>query len=173
MGWSGARSPTSETSTPSMSWRCFFSIDTTSIAVQPPMPISITSIGRAPRLRPPTSAEPSMVKLWPLPASATNRAPSTQETFALLAMLIPLVSFVVLALAQELDHAVEGAHFLLRHARPLQQRAQIVHHRRPHVPMAQECRLVERAFEVIEQILQLVLGGGPCGMIGHTLGGGC
>ena len=65
-----------------MSWRCFFSIETTSIAVQPPMPISSTSIGRDARLRPPTSGAPSMVMVWPLPPSATSRAPSTQEILA-------------------------------------------------------------------------------------------
>ena len=82
MGKSSARSATIETSMPSMSWRCFFSIETTSIAVQPPMPISSTSIGRDARLRPPTSGAPSMVMVWPLPASATNSAPSTQEILA-------------------------------------------------------------------------------------------
>ena len=73
-----------------MSWRCFFSIETTSIAVQPPRPISITSIGREARLRPPTSGAPSMVSVWPLPPSATNRAPSTQEILAVVDMVSPL-----------------------------------------------------------------------------------
>src|SRR5471032_476091 len=169
LGCSSARSATSATSTPSMSWRCFFSIDTTSIAVQPPMPISTTSIGREPRLRPPTSGAPSMVKVWPLPLSATNSAPSTQEILAVVDMVTPLSSFVVPSFAQKLDDAVEGARFLLGHLRALQQGAQVEHHRWPHVLVAQEARLVERALEMVEQVLQLFLGRRPCRMQGHAL----
>src|SRR6188768_421748 len=98
-----------------MSWRCFFNMETTSIAVQPPMPISTTSIGREARLRPPTSGAPSMVRVWPLPPSATNSAPSTQEILAVVDMVAPLFLPVVLVLAEKLDDAMESPHFLLRH----------------------------------------------------------
>jgi len=45
-------------------------------ALHAPVPMSTSSMGRAPRLRPPTSGAASTTTAWPLPLSATNVIPS-------------------------------------------------------------------------------------------------
>ena len=60
-----------------------------SIALQAPVPIKTISMGRAPRLRPPTSGDASSTIAWPLPLSATNVMPSTSWTRAFMAADAP------------------------------------------------------------------------------------
>src|SRR5436190_1205721 len=94
----------------------------------------------------------SSSRVW-FPSRRYGETPSQTLRRALVA--------IMLGLAQELDDAVEGAHFLLGHVGALQQRPEVVDHRRSHRLVAQEARLIERALEMVEQVLQLVLGCRP------------
>ena len=80
LGSSAARSLVSLTEQPRTSWRPRFRINTTSYAVQPPVPASTVSMGRGARFWPPfsglaASGAPSMAITWPEPVSATKPMP--------------------------------------------------------------------------------------------------
>ncbi len=85
-GSSIVASASSSTTNPVTDSRALRRMWTTSMALQAPVPMSTSSIGRGPRSRPPTSGDASTTTAWPLPASATNDTPSTHVTRAFMTL---------------------------------------------------------------------------------------
>src|SRR6185437_2864793 len=93
-GSSAARSASSSTMQSVTAWRDLRRMCTTSIAVHEPAPMRTSSIGRAPRSRPPTSGAASTTTAWPLPLSATSVIPSASLILAFICGSVEVASSI-------------------------------------------------------------------------------
>src|SRR5262245_46896606 len=101
LGSVSARSASSSATQPVMASRPFSRICTTSYAVHPPAPISISSIGLMVLLPPPGASARPRVSRWPLPDSPTNIRSSTQVMRAFMIASPPLETARSLSLRRQ------------------------------------------------------------------------